>query len=855
MRVRSMKINRRHFLRQTGSILGSAAGVSVTSKWIPAQSDSNTPRSGAETHGGNEDWLDFRAAQLLAPLDLPPRLRKALVVLTEEVEKRTELRWPLVRTHGSNPAPTISVEVSSSALSRVRGPSGFDSRKPESYALRIDNTGAAPAVFVTGADERGVLYGVGKLLRSLRMTRLSVEAPAQLEIASSPRYLLRGHQLPYRPKNNSYDGWTMALWDQYIRELALFGCNFGELIPPRSDDDDDSPLFPLPKKEMMIEVSQILDAYGLDVWIWYPAMERDYSDPATVERELAAWGEIFRALPRVDAVFVPGGDPGHTAPKYLMALLEKQTANLHRYHPQAQMWVSPQSFSQAWLDDFIAILNGHPSWLSGVVYGPQMCVDLPTLRKLVPERYPLRLYPDITHPMLSQFPVPDLDVALALTEGREPICPRPEAFANIARRFLTYSVGFGTYSEGCNDDVNKFVWNALAWDPEVDLLDVLRDYSRFFISHRYEEDFAQGLRGLEKAWHGPLLGNENVEATLELFQCMERDATPSDLLNWRFQQGLYRAYYDSYVRRRLIHETDLYNRALDVLGKVNAIGSVPFAPTHDSHRAEWPTNGLDTITLIQQAQTILAKASAEPVAQDECARIQQLAEALFQSIRMQLSVERYQAEAVDRGGNLDTIDAPVTNGPWLIQRLREIAILPTSAERIRAIKEFLDSADPGLGGFYDDPGDLLRPSHVLRGPGATEDPEMRHSVLVGHRYPLPAEMPLAWKSWAEVCYDAKLRMRYSHLDPQAHYRVRVVYSADFANVKIRLDCENGPEIHPYISKPKPPAPLEFDVPPEGNARGELTLVWSREPGLGGPGRGVQVSEVWLLRKGNLLQTT
>ena len=64
-------------------------------------------------------------------------------------------------------------------------------------------------------------------------------------------------------------------------------------------------------------------------------MDQDYSDPKTVEFALKEWGEVFRQLPRVDAVFVPGGDPGHTQPKYLMALLEKQTANLHRYHPQA----------------------------------------------------------------------------------------------------------------------------------------------------------------------------------------------------------------------------------------------------------------------------------------------------------------------------------------------------------------------------------------------------------------------------------------------------------------------------------------------------------------------------------------
>ena len=64
-------------------------------------------------------------------------------------------------------------------------------------------------------------------------------------------------------------------------------------------------------------MSQICADYGLDVWIWYPAMDADYADPKTVEHALEEWGEVFKKLPRIDAVFVPGGDPGHTRPKYL----------------------------------------------------------------------------------------------------------------------------------------------------------------------------------------------------------------------------------------------------------------------------------------------------------------------------------------------------------------------------------------------------------------------------------------------------------------------------------------------------------------------------------------------------------
>jgi hypothetical protein len=51
-----------------------------------------------------------------------------------------------------------------------------------------------------------------------------------------------------------------------------------------------------------------------------------------------------------------------------------------------------------------------------------------------------------------------------------------------------------------------------------------------------------------------------------------------------------------------------------------------------------------------------------------------------------------------------------------------------------------------------------------------------------------------------------------------------------------------------MAKASPPRPLEFDIPKQATEKGELDLSWSREPGLGGNGRGCQVSEVWLIRK-------
>ncbi len=451
---------------------------------------------------------------------------------------------------------------------RIPGP--YDPEAEEGRGIKtVDEANRAPLVAIVGNDERGVLFGVGRLLRELQPARGRVALAGGLNVASAPKYPLRGHQLGYRPKTNSYDAWNVEEWERYIRDLAIFGTNAIELIPPRSDDAADSPHFPLPPLEMMIRMSQIAADYGLDVWIWYPAMDPDYTNPKTVEHALAEWAEVFKKLPRIDAVFVPGGDPGHTRPGPLMALLEKQTVNLRRFHPSAQMWVSAQSFSQQWLDEFLVFLEAEPAWLGGVVYGPQTRVSLPQLRKAVPSRYPIRDYPDITHSLRCQYGVPDWDVAYSLTEAREVINPRPRDESAIFHAFSEETIGFITYSEGCNDDVNKIVWSALGWDPGVDILEVLRQYSRYYIgagSGDIEGFARQGpparRANQARAW---LPTNSSVETTLQQFRDLEKRATPEVVQNWRFQQALYRAYYDAYVRSRLIYETDLEQQALSRL--------------------------------------------------------------------------------------------------------------------------------------------------------------------------------------------------------------------------------------------------------------------------------------------------
>jgi hypothetical protein len=777
-------------------------------------------------------FVDLTHARIVMPASAETAESTAYLMLHEEIAKRTGVR---IRTQTDWPDETVPViaagPMKMASSWQEKGLRGLgtvqDAPGREGYRIVV-NTRArrAPTVIVLGADQRGVLFGIGRLLRELRMTRGSVRLPSTLSIVSTPHVAVRGHQLGYRPKTNAYDAWDVAMWEQYIRDLAVFGSNAIELIPPRSDDAPDSPHFPLPQMEMMIEVSRIADRYAQDVWIWYPALDKDYGDQQQVEFALKEWAAVFSKLPRIDAIFVPGGDPGHTQPTHLMALLERQTASLRKYHPKAQMWVSPQGFTKAWMDEFYDILKGEPAWLTGIVFGPQVRDSLPVLRANVPRRYRIRRYPDITHSLRSQYPVQDWDVAHALTSQREQINPRPLDEAVIFRALMPHATDFITYSEGPNDDVNKFVWSGLGWDPKADVLQILREYSRYFIGEAYTDAFAQGLLALERNWRGPLASNASVYTTLEQFQAMERAAAPRDLLNWRFQQALYRAYYDAHVRARLLHETAIEQQALDRLRSVR--------------RGE-------TRQALAEAARILDRAHERPAGEWRL-RVYTLAEALYQSIRAQLSVERYRAIAVGRGATLDSFETPLNNAGWLRARFDEAVALDKEEERLAAIDRIVRWTDPGPGGYYDDLGHAGQQPHLVRGLPFDEDPQRFKSTLTGFGY--RPDWRLSWMTHAESFWDTPLKMRYTDLDPAAQYRIRIVYAGDVfsMNALLTLVADDKYEVHGATRKPSPIAPVEFDIPADATRDGELTLTFSAPAGMGSAGRGNQIAEVWLMRK-------
>ena len=771
------------------------------------------------------------AAEVIVATGASVPEQTAARMLAEEVNRRTGLRWAVGSEDSRAPVRIVLARIDqmdqldgivAAPVSAAERPRTIP-EKPESFAIRGTATAARTTIVVEGRDDRGVLFGAGYLLRHLAMTRGSIEPVgglAALDTSQAPAYAVRGQQLGYRPKNNTFDGWSPAQFEQYIRNLAVFGTNTIELIPPRSDDEASSPLFTLPPLAMMQTLSATIARYGLDCSIWYPAMDKGYANPATVEKAVAEWGAVFRALPRVDAVFVPGGDPGNTEPKYLFALLEREAAELRRSHPGAQMWVSPQSFNAQWLAEFYALLTQHPKWLTGVVYGPEMRETPEQFRAHVPREYPIRFYPDITHTLAAQYPVPQWDPAFAMTEGREPIDPRPVDEGILFRRYAPLTTGFVAYSEGANDDINKVLWSAWAWNPQQSAGQVLVEYGRYFIAPEIADTFARGVAGLEQNWRGPLAANASIAKTLTLFKQMEQQEPAAARENWRLQQVLYRAYYDGYLQQRKREEAGAENRAVQAL------------------RAASVTNTEQALLAAKAALGSATQCSASTL----CARAASLAGNLFRTVRMQLSVGRYGALATDRGANLDRIDEPLNDRAWLLEQIARAQAEPTAALQLKSIESTLAELFP-TGGLVDDLGASDLHPHLVRGSDFAQDPSGLSGVYTSIATS-PSDKPLFARGFAGTLYDQPLEMRYTGLQRGASYHVHVVYPANGSAYRV---LANGVAVAQVCAAPAACSEAEIALPAAATASGSLTLSWSVAGGQGGNGRRMQVSRVVLAR--------
>lgn len=726
-------------------------------------------------------------------------LNSAIKIFIEEVESRTQIALKTSTEFSFSSNYVLLTDINSLRKSNIFNKNlklfgkDIEQLKPEGFVIFSEEIKGKYRVWIIGKDKRGVLFGVGKLLRIMKYNKGSLKIEIPLNIVESPTSPIRGHQLGYRAQANSYDAWDIKQYDQYIRELTFFGVNSIENIP--FQDERPAPLMPVSRREMNRAMSEICKKYGLDYWVWTPA-DFDLNDKEKRENMLRQHEELYKDCPELTGVFFPGGDPGDNPPELVLPFLEDLSKLLLPVHPKAKIWLSLQGFSTTQAEFvFDYIKNKKPQWLGGLCEGPSS-PPIAYLRKNLPTEYKLRMYPDITHNKLCQYPVPWWDIAFSSVIGREGINPRPVQYAYIQNWFQPYCDGFITYSDGIHDDVNKVIWSAMGWNPQQNVRDVLVEYCNVFFDTDIAELSAEGILALENNWRGSIVDNGAIEGTLKLWQELEQKASQLQN-NWRWQMCLVRAYYDAYIRRKVIYEQGLEEKANQILQGVEEVG---------------PEKAM------QDAMDILNKAVTEPVATDLKEKIVSLYDALFKSIGLQSSVEKYNASGGERGASLDYIDIPLNNRWWLEDQFQQIQQLGSEEEKIKRLKTIAFWENPGYGSFYDDVGNTRKSPHIKR---------------CEIHYTNPAEEawqePTLWwfdngKSRKRIAWLSSLERGealYQGLDPNAQYILRI---AGFGKPQIIIDGEkiNSPDEKGIeLGEFK-----EYIIPSESVRDREIVIKWT-----------------------------
>ena len=486
------------------------------------------------------------------------------------------------------------------------------------------------AVTVCASGIRGFIYGFGMFLRKL----VAVCGVPSLAEDITGKYRadkrIRGHQVGYRTTPNTYDAWTYDDYRRYYLDMMFFGSNTVEHIPYERGVSKRNRLMKYDEEEFLVKATEMADEFDLNVSLWHPN-----NDGETVEEAAERRGKLYETIPRLDVVFPPGGDPGEFYPDEFVKRCREISKALKKSHPNAEMWPSAQQPHSipTWGEEFIEEMEKLPEEIDGVIHGPNHAFELETLRRRLPSKYPIRLYPDITHNVRCEYPVhfdrDDWHFALTTGLSRECTNPRPREYRQIHRVTRRYVVGSVSYSEGITDDVNKAVWADMDYNPACDLRTTLLDYGRLFFYGADAEKIADGIFSLELNWQCDPAENPTIDRTLEIFEELSA-GYPFLNENWRFLQLLMRAKCDWVIRRRRLFELDLIRLAEKEINNGN----------------------LDAARKILETDF-----DADYKKQRE--DITDLARKLFELIGLQSDIENYCADNWERGAILETMDLPL----------------------------------------------------------------------------------------------------------------------------------------------------------------------------------------------------
>jgi len=452
---------------------------------------------------------------------------------------------------------------------------------PEGFAIKTVIEAGVPSVIAVGADNRGLLYAVGELLRRMRYAAHGVVL-GDLDVQSAPDYRFRGSSANQGGTMMEATGarpWSAEQWQHYAMDLALSGANCFYAGGAAFDF--------VKSFDLMVETGCRPNELSGFPKEWKATEFGNWvcpSIPEAHEALMARWRSEMPKRSAYDVLRFFAGDPGgcrceRCMPwgKTFVHLCEEVAAIWLEHNPDGVVLIANQDLTNAGDQAIFDYCTEQPrTWLYGIAYGPgsnalsdyfrsELREDLfvypgggavnrylaETLNQL-PKEQRIVHYSDITHWISAQYMVENPDPYIRALYGRRTFHVRPQAFYRIFHEIMPFSEGDIIYSEGYHDEFHQYLWNRLLWDSQRSLDDITLEYCRYHFGEAAAALMRDALYQIESALETPFPTNPGVDRYYDLVK-QAGDQIPAHLMqdNHRWRLCMQKAALDCYFQRKV----------------------------------------------------------------------------------------------------------------------------------------------------------------------------------------------------------------------------------------------------------------------------------------------------------------
>src|SRR5581483_7288586 len=502
---------------------------------------------------------------------------------------------------------------------------------PEGFLLKVIPGQGPVTLLAAGADSHGVLYAAGEILRRADARPGFVEFPAPFEFRTAPAFEVRGTQ--YGQSSVAFEKgkvrrWTLEEAQRKVEDYALAGLNTISYRLATADDPMYQWIHSMGLKTMVHWGPNV--GTGPPEWQASESIGRKGylcpSVPAARQALLDICEKAFRGAAPVDYVRMAGGDGGgcecDRCRPYggtFIRLCEDLARIIHRYHPNAQIFVSNQKFDNEGDQAIFDYLREKPRpWLRAFCYAPgsdamgwqpghrqNHRMDLfrypgfgPFDRYLkeilhqLPPQQDIIFFNELTHWRYSQYgyvgaypradkngDLPPLewnhsvyerrpDPALNQVYDRLTFFAWPRYYRAVFNETIRYGIGDVTHSSGTQDHFNQWMWQRLLWSPHRTVEDVVDEYARNWFGPDAAPLMAQAIFQLEENLQDdpdkPLATREGVERYYNLVK-QAGARMPEERMRsaWTWREFMQKGALDRHIQLSVRQQTALQKRVED----------------------------------------------------------------------------------------------------------------------------------------------------------------------------------------------------------------------------------------------------------------------------------------------------